>query len=247
MVWEEPDPYAALGLPRACSNAQVRAAYRRLVKSCHPDRHPGDPAAAARIQALNAAYEVLGDPARRRAYDAAHPCAPEEADRRPAYRTPPPIRQDAHLPLQDFLRGAALDVSVRDPSLLHGVETYRLDVPAGTPPGARFRLKRTAPGASGVVLVRVKARPDYRFKVKGSDLRCDLTITARRAAEGGAESLRGLAGGTVRVAIPPRVARGTIVRISGEGMPRPRGGRGDLLVRILYRPDVRITNATPSR
>lgn len=243
MVFEEPDPYAALGLHRACSHAQVQAAYRRLAKACHPDRHPGDPESVARIQALNAAYETLSDPLRRRAYDAAHPCVSEETVRRPSFRAPPPIRQDAHLPLQDFLRGASLDVSIRDPASLHGAETYRLEVPPGTPPGTRFRLKPTAPGAAGVVLVRIKARPDYRFKVKGSDLRCDLTITARRAAEGGSESLRGLAGAFLRVAIPPRVARGTILRIAGEGLPRPRGGRGDLLVRILYRPDVRITRA----
>jgi DnaJ-class molecular chaperone len=39
------------------------------------------------------------------------------------------------------------------------------------------------------------------------------------------------------------VKRGEIIRIAGEGMPKLRGGRGDLLVRISYRPEVRVTRA----
>ncbi len=50
-------------------------------------------------------------------------------------------------------------------------------------------------------------------------------------------------GGMIRLTIPRRVKRGEIVRLAGEGMPKPRGGRGDLLVRISYRPGVRISRA----
>jgi DnaJ-class molecular chaperone len=53
--------------------------------------------------------------------------------------------------------------------------------------------------------------------------------------------LRGLTGTMLRVQIPRQVARGEILRVTGEGLPRPRGGRGDLLVRIDYRVAVRIT------
>ena len=90
-------------------------------------------------------------------------------------------------------------------------------------------------------MVRVRARPDFRFKVRGSDLRCDLRINVRRAAEGGAESVRGATGNPVRVPISPGVARGEVIRIAGEGLPKARGGRGDLLVRIIYLPEVRVT------
>jgi DnaJ-class molecular chaperone len=44
------------------------------------------------------------------------------------------------------------------------------------------------------------------------------------------------------VQIPPGVARGEVLRIAGEGLPKSRGGRGDLLVRIVYTPEVRITH-----
>ncbi|MBF9221921.1 J domain-containing protein [Hymenobacter ruricola] len=60
--------YQALELPTDAPAADVRRAYRRLVLLTHPDRTP-DPAAHARYLAINAAYEVLSDPARRQAYD----------------------------------------------------------------------------------------------------------------------------------------------------------------------------------
>jgi DnaJ-class molecular chaperone len=45
-------------------------------------------------------------------------------------------------------------------------------------------------------------------------------------------------GSRVRVTIPRGVERNEIIRISGEGLPKTRGGRGDLLVRVIYRPEV---------
>lgn len=60
--------YEALELPATAPAADIRSAYRRLVLLTHPDRTP-DPAAHARYLAINAAYEVLSDPARRAAYD----------------------------------------------------------------------------------------------------------------------------------------------------------------------------------
>ena len=56
-----------------------------------------------------------------------------------------------------------------------------------------------------------------------------------------AEMLPGPAGGMLRVLIPRGVGRGEIVRVVGQGLHKSRGGRGDLLVRITYRPEVRIT------
>ena len=233
--------YATLGLGRGCTDAQIRAAYRTLTKKHHPDVNPGSSEAAAQMQSLNAAHETLNNPARRRAYDreldaAAAPAAAREKETAKMERD---ISHEARLRVEDFLRGTTLEVRVTDPANRHGVEIFQLDIPPGTAPGARFRLPRAEPFAGGTVTVRVKAAPGFRFKARGSDLRCDLRINAARATHGGTEMIQGITGAMLRVPIAPGMGRGAVVRISGEGLPKPRGGRGDLLVRIVYRPAVR--------
>jgi DnaJ-class molecular chaperone len=234
-----PDHYSTLGLGRNCTTDQIRNAYRLLAKQLHPDVNRDSPIdAVARMQALNAAYEILADDERRRAYDAGLKDVCRGASRRSSAR---PLTQDVYLRISEFLRGTKLEVRVNDPGNSDGPELYSLEVPPETVPGTRFKLVRND---GSTVIVRVRARPDLRFKVRGSDLRCDLRISAQRAIQGGTEFVQGPTGTRLRVTIPPRIARGDVVRVSGEGLPRPRGGRGDLLVRIVYRPEVRITRST---
>ena len=64
-----PDLYQLLGVPRGASGGEITRAWRRRAAAEHPDRRPRDAAAPARFRALLDAYQVLGDPARRAAYD----------------------------------------------------------------------------------------------------------------------------------------------------------------------------------
>ena len=240
----ETDHYASLGLDRGCTVAQVRAAYRLLSKRHHPDVNPGSSEADARFRDINAAHEVLGDPARRRAYDRELNAASTPASPARARKVERNISQDARLRIEDFLRGTSLDVRVNDPANPNGTETYQLTVPPETAPGTRFRLPRAEPFTGGFIQVRVRALPGFRFKARGSDLHCELRIHARRATQGGTEMITGPTGAPLRVQIPSGVSRGEILRIPGEGLPRPRGGRGDLLLRITYRPEVRISRTS---
>lgn len=61
--------YDLLGVDRGASAADVRRAYRRLVRRYHPDLNPGNQEAARRYADITRAFETLNDPARRRAYD----------------------------------------------------------------------------------------------------------------------------------------------------------------------------------
>ena len=61
--------YAALQVAPTATQREIRAAYRRLARETHPDGHAGDAAKERRFKRIARAYEVLGDPARRRAYD----------------------------------------------------------------------------------------------------------------------------------------------------------------------------------
>jgi DnaJ-class molecular chaperone len=236
-----PDHYATLGLDRRCTDAQIRAAYRVLAKQHHPDVNGGAREALARTQELNAAYEILSEPARRQAYDT-ELASPQKSPAQKRNGKPAgSLTKEVHLGILEFLRGTKLDVHVNDPGNPGGAETYELIIPPETAPGARFKISRN--GSSGSLLVRVKAKPDFRFKVRGSDLRCDLKISSSRAQQGGMESVRGTTGNVLRVPIPKNVASGELIRLPGEGLPKTRGGRGDLLVRITYRPEIRITRS----
>lgn len=240
---EESDHYATLGLDRRCTTAQVRTAYRLLAKRHHPDVNGGSPEAVARAQELNAAHEILSDPARRRAYDRERDAGCATAAPERAAKIERNIAHEVRLRVEDFLRGVSLEVRVNDPANPLGAETYALVIPPDTAPGARFRIPRAEPFAGGFVQVRLRALPGFRFKARGSDLRCDLRINTQRATQGGTEIIAGATGGPLRVVIPRGVARGEILRLHGEGLPKPRGGRGDLLVRITYRPEVRVTRS----
>lgn len=239
--------YATLGLDRDCTEAQIRSAYRILAKQHHPDLNPNSGEALRRTQALNAAYETLSDPERRLAYDAELDLAQKPTSQGRVTKSERNISQDLSLRIEEFLRGTTRQVRIIDPSNPHGPETYELVIPPDTAPGTRFRLARTEPFVGGHVQIRVKVLPGFRFKARGSDLRCDLKIKSQRAAQGGVEMIPGADGSMVRVQIPRGVGRGELIRIAGGGLPKPRGGRGDLIVRIVYTPEVRITCKPPLR
>jgi DnaJ-class molecular chaperone len=62
-------PYEALGIALHATQAEVRTAFREKAKASHPDINPGDASAAARMLEVNQAYEVLGNPKLRAAFD----------------------------------------------------------------------------------------------------------------------------------------------------------------------------------
>ncbi|MBF6599208.1 MAG: J domain-containing protein [Dehalococcoidia bacterium] len=67
----EQDHYAALRLTPRASDAEIKRRYRMLMRQVHPDANVDDPDATRKAARLNRAFETLGDPGKRRAYDAA--------------------------------------------------------------------------------------------------------------------------------------------------------------------------------
>jgi DnaJ-class molecular chaperone len=64
------DPYKVLGVARDASDEEIRRAYRKLAKQLHPDLNPNNHASAEeRFKKVSAAYDIIGDPEKRKQYD----------------------------------------------------------------------------------------------------------------------------------------------------------------------------------
>lgn len=95
--------YQTLGVPKDASQSDIKKAYRKLSSQCHPDREGGDP---KRMAEVNAAYEVLGDPARRKRYDETGESRPEQQG--------PTLEQQAYAALVDVF-AQVLEMTGHDP------------------------------------------------------------------------------------------------------------------------------------
>ena len=69
MPVEYKDYYEVLGVPREATDDQLKKAFRRLAMKHHPDKATDKKAAEEKFKEINEAYEVLGDPEKRRKYD----------------------------------------------------------------------------------------------------------------------------------------------------------------------------------
>ena len=85
------DYYALLGIPKNAPEKDVKSAYRKLARKWHPDANPDNPKEAEeRFKEISEAYEVLGDPEKRKKYDILGPNwqqAANQAERQRRYRS----------------------------------------------------------------------------------------------------------------------------------------------------------------
>lgn len=62
--------YAVLGVKQSATNDEIRRAYRKLAKDLHPDQNQGDAKAEEKFKRVSAAFAILGNPDKRKRYDA---------------------------------------------------------------------------------------------------------------------------------------------------------------------------------
>lgn len=79
--WYEKDYYKILGVADTATPKEITKAYRKLARDNHPDTHPGDAAAEDRFKEASAAYDVLGDEAKRKEYDEVRALGPMQFGR----------------------------------------------------------------------------------------------------------------------------------------------------------------------
>ncbi|MGO8687662.1 MAG: DnaJ C-terminal domain-containing protein [Candidatus Dormibacteria bacterium] len=220
------DYYATLGVPRTATEKEVKAAFRKLARKYHPDVNQNDKGAEAKFKEVTEAYEVLGDPEKRKTYDQIgsqpagfpgfHPGGRPGTAGGPQveYRTVSPEEMESLFgtttnPFSDFFH----DIFGRGSAAFQG----------GTGPAGRTRHPVAAPSPR-----------------RGGDVEGEAEISLEEAFRGTVRTLEltGAAGTRrVEVRIPAGIKDGAKVRASGQGSPGSDGGTaGDLLVRVRLRP-----------
>jgi len=118
-------------------------------------------------------------------------------------------------------------------------------IPAGVENGAVLRIPDQGAeglrgGPRGDVYLVVSVKPHETFTRDGADLKCTKDISFPMAALGGRMKIKTL-DGTAELAVPRGTQTGTVLRLQGQGMPRPEGGRGDLLVTVAVKTPTSLT------
>ncbi|MET7774268.1 DnaJ C-terminal domain-containing protein [Streptomyces sp. NPDC005388] len=154
----------------------------------------------------------------------------------------PGADQEAEIQLgvEEAYRGGKRGITLGGPT---GQRTYDVTIPRGVVDGQRIRLAgeggRGSPDAPpGDLYLRVRIKPDGRFRLEGRDIHAVLPVTPWEAALGATVPVS-TPGGTAKVTVPAGSSSGRRLRLRGEGMPNPRGEDGNLYaeVRIMVPPE----------
>ena len=144
----------------------------------------------------------------------------------------------AHITLEDAYRGAEVDLELAVPEydengFPHRAQRmFKARIPRGATDGERLRLpgkggKGFNGGRDGDLYLNIALHPHLLFRVSGHDLFFDLPLAPWEAVLGTTVEVPTL-GGSVRLRIPPGTHAGQQLRLAGRGLPKPRGGEGDL-------------------
>jgi molecular chaperone DnaJ len=229
--WFEKDFYAILGVSKDADAAAIKKAYRKLARTHHPDKNPGDAAAEQKFKDIGEANAVLSDPKQREEYDA--------------------VRQMAHGGARFTAGGAGGNGGFDDIFSAFGGggggSRVRFDTGGGSSYGGypgggdadiNDLLSQMFGGAAGGGAAR-GGQPGYagygapRGPRKGADVQASTTLPFRDAVEGSTVTLRTAEGRTINARIPAGVKDGQKIRLRGKGQPgEPGAAAGDLLLAV---------------
>lgn len=199
--------YETLGVSGTATQDEIRAAYRKLAKTHHPDLNPGEKEAERKFKEISAANAILSDPEKRRRYDAG------EIDEQGVEK--PPDRR--------FYR----DYAEAGPSFRYGTgEDYgRFEDLGGI-----FEEMLRQSGAE-------REGGQTRLRMRGQDAGYRLAIDFLEAVNGAQKRIDLPDGRTLDVRIPAGLSDGQTLRLAGMGGPGLNGGPpGDALIEVEIRP-----------
>jgi curved DNA-binding protein len=228
------DYYQTLGVAKTASDKELKQAYRKLARKHHPDVNPGDKSAEARFKEINEAYEVLGDPEKRKKYD----------ELGANWR----MYEQAQQQGQGFPGGSpfggpggAWNINMGGPGGGYRTMTEEEmhDLFGNEDPFSDFF--KTFFGGGGATREGGRARQGRTPRTqKGRDIEHEVELTLEEAYHGATRRISIKQGGHARsvdVRIPVGVKDGSRVRAAGEGESGANGGAsGDLYLRVRIKP-----------
>jgi curved DNA-binding protein len=226
------DYYATLGVPKTASAKDLKAAYRKLARKHHPDVNQGDKASEAKFKEVNEAYEVLGDPEKRKKYDELG-ANWRQYEKAGAGGPGNPFGGFAGQP------GGAWNVNVGgQPGGFRTMSPEEMREMFGDGDPFSDFFHTFFGGADGGE--RTRGRGGRARARRGRDVEQEIQLGLEEAYNGVTRRFSLVMDGherTVDVRIPAGVADGARVRVGGEGEPGSGGGEaGDLYLRIRMAP-----------
>jgi DnaJ-class molecular chaperone len=227
------DPYEVLGVPRGATAKDIKNAFRRLAKKLHPDANKQDPKAAGKFAELNAAYEILGDEEKHKAFDRGE----IDAEGKPRFHGFAGSGAEAggvgREGFETFTWGSdgftrqGRGAGAGGFRGFGGFEDILKDVLGGRAAAARSARSGTS----------FQFEPeDFAPAGRGADINAALTITLPEAVKGTSKRLHLPTGKDVDVKIPAGLSGGQQIRLKGQGMPGPDGSTGDALITVSIAP-----------
>ena len=235
------DPYQVLGVARTADASAIKSAFRKLAKKLHPDANKNDPKSADRFAELNAAYEIVGEPAKRKQFDNGE----IDAEGKPKFAGfeglgagGQPRGGFAGQPggagfesfsfgPEGFRRGAA-GARAGGGGRAGGFEDILKDMfggfAGGGPQGARG-------GFGGA-----QFEEDFGARAQPQPVTVSVRVSLAEVAAGAKTRVRLPTGKEIDVTIPKGIADGQQIRLKGQGIPGP-GGAGDAMVTVNIIPD----------
>jgi DnaJ-class molecular chaperone len=219
------DPYDVLGVQKTADAGAIKSAFRKLAKKLHPDANKNDPKLAQRFSELNSAYEILGDVAKRKAFDAGE----IDAEGKPKFQgfegsgARPGGFGGREGAFETFTWGPEGRGGGRGGAGAGGFEDILKSMFSGAGQGRR--------GGFGP-----QFEPEEFGHPSGQDVAAATSVTLANVARGAKLRVRLPTGKEVEVKIPVGLADGQLIRLKGQGMPGP-GGAGDALITVQIAAD----------
>ena len=214
------NPYIVLGLAPTATDAEIRAAFRKLAKKYHPDRNPDDKKAEDKFKDISAAFDIIGDPDKRKKYDRGE--LDDDGRERPN-----PFHQWTQ-------RGPGAGQQGYRPGSGYG-GGYGGGQAGG--PGAGASFEDIGDIFSDLFGARRQsgAHRQHAGAQKGRDVRYRLDVEFIDAALGAKRRVTMPDGRTLDLAIPSGLEDGQTLRLRGQGEKGP-AGNGDVYVDVTVKP-----------